>query len=159
LECDLNTTIVLEQQLQKKPKGSFLLVDDDKDEHGLFKIAMDALHLDNKFISFYNGMDTLNYLKKTSDDIFVIFSDINMPKMDGLELKRMIDGLPEIKVKAIPFFFHSNAGSPAEIRAAYTLNIQGYLKKATSIDGTVESLKKIVALWTDCIHLKDLKYN
>jgi len=54
------------------------------------------------------GEEALLYLKDTTDDIFLILSDLNMPRMDGLKLKRMIDLPPDIKIKAIPFFFHSN---------------------------------------------------
>jgi CheY-like chemotaxis protein len=146
----------LSKELNKKPTGIFLFVDDDRDEHFLLKLAMKDLGLDNQLISCYNGTEALAYLKETKDEIFLILTDVNMPKMDGLELKRMVELIPELKAKAIPFFFHSNSASPAEVRSAYTLNIQGYLRKAIDMDGTINSLRRIIDLWTDCVHPKDL---
>lgn len=46
--------------------------------------------IDNSFKEFhvekivFNGLDALSYIEKENDDIDVIFSDIKMPKLDGL---------------------------------------------------------------------------
>jgi CheY-like chemotaxis protein len=144
------------EPLPKKPQGIFVFVDDDRDEHFLLNIAMKELKLDNKMASFYNGAEALTFLRECEEDIFLILSDMNMPKMDGLELKRMIELIPELKAKCIPFFYHSNTSSSLEVKTAYTLNIQGYIRKAIDTEGTVESLKRIVQMWTNCVHPKDL---
>ncbi len=135
----------------------FVFIDDDQDEHHLFSMAMESLELDNKVQSCYNGVEAFKYLRETDDNIFAILADINMPKMDGLELRRMVDMTPELKVKAIPFFFHTNSSTAAEVRAAYAMGIQGYLKKADSLEGTATSLKNIINLWTNVVHPKDLE--
>lgn len=138
--------------LNKKPKGVFLFVDDDPGEHALLKHAMKSLSLDNQVVCCMNGIEALQYLKETKDSLFAIISDLNMPKMAGLELKRMIEDIPELKIKAVPFFFHSNAISPAEIKTAYTLNIQGFLKKSHDLEGIKQALYKIISLWSECVH-------
>jgi len=142
-------------KLHKKPKGIFLFVDDDKDEHFLLKMSMKQLEIKNQVVSCYNGLEALTFLRESDHEIFLILSDINMPKMDGLEFKRMIDLIPELKAKAIPFFYHTSKSTPAEVKTAYSLNIQGYLKKAPDIDGTIRSIARIIELWTDCVHPKD----
>jgi CheY-like chemotaxis protein len=141
----------------KQPKGLFVFVDDDPDEHELLKLAVERLGLSNEVKSFLDGEAALSFLKECREDIFMILSDLNMPMMDGLTLKRLIDLIPELKVKAIPFFFHSNTSSLAEMRSAYGNNIQGFLRKADSIDETVDSLTAIINLWTKCIHPKDIR--
>jgi CheY-like chemotaxis protein len=70
-----------------------------------------------------DGPEAIEYLKTTTDEIFLILADINMPKMDGLQMKRIIELTPEIKSKAIPFFFHTNSTNPSEVRAAYDQGI------------------------------------
>src|SRR5438552_3006087 len=118
----------MKPEIIRKAKGVFVFVDDDKDELELLNAVVNALGLQNPIKSFKDGEQALEYLKKTKDSIFLILCDINMPKMDGLELKRMIDLMPELKIRAIPFFFHSSSATPAEVRAAYALGIQGYLQ-------------------------------
>lgn len=142
--------------LLKNPEGVFVFIDDDEDEHELFKLAIKAIGLTNKIISHHNGLEALEYLKKAPDRIFMIVCDINMPKMDGLELKRSMELIPEIKIKAIPFFYHSSTASEAEIKAAYSLNIQGFLQKALSLDITKQNFTCIFNLWTNCVHPLEL---
>jgi CheY-like chemotaxis protein len=143
--------------ITRKPIGTFLFVDDELQEHNLLKIAVLALGLDNKIVNCLTAQEAIDYMKETKDEIFAIFADLNMPKVDGLEFKRIVEITPDLKKRSIPFFFHSNTGSPAEIRTAYTLNIQGYLKKADSLQGTIASLKKVIELWTEVVHPNELE--
>ncbi|MCW3075963.1 MAG: histidine kinase [Bacteroidetes bacterium] len=142
--------------LDKKPKGVFVFVDDDTDELMFLKEAVKALGLTNQVVCCINGLEALNYLKETEDEIFMIVSDLNMPKMDGLELKRMIEITPELKIKAIPFVFHSSTSRDSEIKSAYALNIQGFFNKAPTVEGTAKNLFKLFSVWTECVHPKDL---
>ncbi len=139
-----------------KPQGIFVFVDDDKEEHELLAIAVESLGLQNPVKSFLNGEEAYQYLSTTNDRVFVVISDLNMPKMDGLAFKRLIDLTPALKLKSVPFIFHSNTGTLAEIRTAYSLNIQGFFKKADDLEGTKESIRKIVEFWTNCVHPEDL---
>jgi hypothetical protein len=46
-------------EFAKKPKGLFVIVDDDKDEHVFFKVAMEKLELSNRIVSCYDGAEAL----------------------------------------------------------------------------------------------------
>lgn len=140
----------------KHPTGLILFIDDDDaDEHRLFKHSMKQTDVKNKIKTFSNGEDALEFLTTTEEEIFFIISDINMPKMDGLELKRRIESDLEIKSKAIPFVFHSNQTSPAEIRTAFTLGIQGFIKKGDYHE-TVQLLIALFYFWSNGIHPKEV---
>jgi CheY-like chemotaxis protein len=139
----------------KHPTGLILFIDDDKDEHVLFKHSMKATEVRNKIKTFFNGHDALDFISTTEEEIFFIISDINMPKMDGLELKRRIESDADIRSKAIPFIFHSNQTSPAEIRTSFTLGIQGFIKKG-DYNETVQLLIALFYFWSNCIHPKDV---
>jgi len=142
--------------VKEAPKGIIIFVDNDKDEHQLFKLAMEELGLKNKLHSFYNGKTAFEFIRETQHNIFLIYSDLNMPVMDGLQLKRIIDQTPEIKEAAIPFIFCSNSSSDAEIRAAYALNIQGFFRKSTDQPSAIENLLRILSFWGKCVHPQDL---
>jgi CheY-like chemotaxis protein len=139
----------------KHPKGSFVFIDDSKEEQILLKEAVKELGLKNKVHFFKDGQEAFRFLKETKENIFLILSDINMPVMDGLQLKRLIELTPEVKLKAVPFVFHTQVETAAEVRAAYANNIQGYIRKASSLEGTVNSLRRIISMWNECIHPKD----
>jgi CheY-like chemotaxis protein len=145
--------------MQKRSNsGIILLIDDDLHEHNLLKNALNNMGAINNVRSFYNGSDALRFLNETQEVIFLILCDVKMPRMDGLEFKRQIEGNINLKVKAIPFIFHSSISSDAEIRTAYSLNIQGFIKKADMTE-TSDNLKTIIDFWKKCVHPSDLNVN
>jgi CheY-like chemotaxis protein len=142
----------------KQPKGVFLFIDDSKEEQEVFKKAIKALGLGNQLVCCFSGKEALNYLKQTDKDTFMIICDMHMPVMDGMEFKRIIEGTPQLKIKSIPFFYHSADATDSEIKTAYTLNIQGFLRKAENFEGTLLSLYDVICLWTNVVHPNDLSH-
>ena len=61
-----------------------MYIDDDSDDQETFKQALAALKIDYPVLSFWNGADALQYLLSEEANPFIIFCDINMPKMDWL---------------------------------------------------------------------------
>ena len=68
----------------KKFKGKIILVDDEKYEKELLELALHEKKWDVKVEYFSRAEDTLDYLKKTKDEIFLLISDMNMPKMNEI---------------------------------------------------------------------------
>jgi YesN/AraC family two-component response regulator len=68
-------------------KEKIILIDDQSYEVDLVNQALAKLHLDYEIIYFSNARDAYNYFEKTKDPIFIIISDINMPGMNGIELR------------------------------------------------------------------------
>jgi len=139
------------------PHSIIIFLDDEPSEHLLMRTALEHLGHGNRMISFYNGQDALEFIKNCDKHIFLILSDLNMPKMNGLELKRIIDGTPELRLKAIPFIFHSSSANPLEIKEAYSLNIQGYFRKHADVTQTMDCLAVIISFWEQCVHPDQLR--
>jgi len=76
-------------------------------------------------IKAVNGKDALDKLKDNWVDI--VFSDINMPVMDGIELVTSMQKNAELK--AIPVIIVSTEGSATRIEALKKMGIKGYLRK------------------------------
>ena len=89
--------------------GPILLIDDDKDEAEILQNALDELQIGNELIGFVNGDSALTYLKSTEAAPLFILSDINMPGMDGTELRRLINQDQNPREKSIPFIFLTTA--------------------------------------------------
>ncbi|HEX8516695.1 MAG TPA: response regulator [Bacteroidia bacterium] len=134
-----------------KPRGKFVFIDDDHDEHVAFRNAL-AKICNNEVLSAYDGEQGFRLLKENKDDIFLVICDINMPKINGLELKRLIEGTPELKMKAIPFIFHSTHDSGLVVKEAYSLGIQGFVRKADDFTKSVSHLDIIVKFWSSIVH-------
>ncbi|MFY9311536.1 MAG: response regulator [Bacteroidia bacterium] len=132
-------------------KGKFFFIDDDKNEHDLFKKAL-AKYCNNEVVSAYNGEEAYEMLKVMKDSIFIIICDVNMPRVNGLELKRMIEGTPELKLRAIPFVFHSTHDSGIVVKEAYSLGIQGFIKKSDDMLQSVSNLEELIRFWGSIVH-------
>ncbi len=68
-------------------KGAFIVVEDDPDDKDFFEEAVRHLGYKNEIIWFERTAPAFSFMKGNDMDIFMIFSDINIPGESGLELK------------------------------------------------------------------------
>jgi CheY-like chemotaxis protein len=127
--------------------GHILIVDDDDDDKQLLEDAWKDLKYPNKLIFFKNGFDVLNYLQTNEQVPFLILCDVNIPKMDGFELKEKIWNDGKTRYKSIPFVFWSSMLSNAQIQRAYDLGVNGFFLKDSNFNDLKKSLVDIVNYW------------
>ena len=133
--------------------GNILIVEDDIDDKELLEDLIVDLGITNTIIWKPNGAEAFSFLCTTTEPMFIIFSDINMPIMNGLELKRKIDADKELRRKSIPFVFYSTAASKQAVTEAYTeLTIQGFFIKGSDYNKTKNVVNTIIQYWKECIH-------
>lgn len=136
--------------------GPIIVVEDDQDDQYIFEEVIRSIGVSNPILFFDSGINALQYLQTTTDQPFVILSDMNIPKMSGMELRQAIEDDPALKKKAIPFVFVSTDASPIGVRQAYDFTVQGFFKKPDSM----EEFKKMLALlfnyWELCRHPNSL---
>jgi CheY-like chemotaxis protein len=134
-------------------KGAIVLVDDDPDDHHIIQHVLSELEYPNQLISFTESEKAYLYLAShLQEQPFIILCDINMPRMNGIELKRKIDSNPELRKKSIPFVYLSTAASPKTISEAFELNVQGFFIKPYDVKRIRATLKLIVDYWSECKH-------
>jgi CheY-like chemotaxis protein len=133
--------------------GPIILIDDDGDDKDVFQDILKDLKVSNPLIWFQNCDDAFSYLKTTSDQPFIIFCDLNLPGLPGIECKRQIDGDKELRKKSIPFVFCSTTADQNTVNEAYTkMTVQGFFQKKNTYHELRETIKVIVAYWEECKH-------
>jgi CheY-like chemotaxis protein len=133
-------------------KGPIIIVDDDDDDHYILKRVCEKLGITTPLLFFSDGKKVLTYLKSTTDKPFIILCDVNMPVMNGLELKKQIDSDVELKKKGIPFIFFSTSAMASIVRDAFAMSVQGFFIKAQSLEELENTLKVIFEYWERCEH-------
>jgi CheY-like chemotaxis protein len=134
-------------------KGAILLIEDDEDDTYFFKEIVEDIGLKNKVIAFNNANNAFEFLDQTTEDIFIIFSDINMPRRNGLQFKHDIDANPTLRRKSIPFIFYSTTANKGDVTEAFeTLTVQGFFRKGTDYEKTKQQISMIMQYWEDCEH-------
>lgn len=136
-------------------KGPIIIVEDDKDDQELYADALKAIGIPNEVRFMDGGKQALEYLLTTDEQPFIILSDINMPSMSGLELKRHLQEDPYLSAKGIPFVFISTNSSKISVRHAHALSVQGYFEKPSSMESIKEMLRTLFTYWMLCKHINN----
>jgi len=128
--------------------GPVILIDDDADDHSVTVEILKEIGVRNPILTFTRCEDAYQYLTSNGNEPpFLIISDINLPKLNGIELKKMIDENPSLRKKSIPFVYYSTSGNKNLVDKAYENNIQGFFLKESSLEKIRASLAKVFDYW------------
>jgi two-component system chemotaxis response regulator CheY len=87
-----------------------------------------------------DGLEALETLKACK--VGLILTDINMPKMDGLELLSHLKSDPDHR--DVPVVMITTEGSQAKVMEAVTLGASGYIRKPFTADQIKEKLTGLI---------------
>lgn len=93
------------------------------------------------------GEELLQYLTSEGIIPFLILCDVNIPKMEGFELKAKLLEDNSLNYKSIPFVFWSSKLSKKQIQKAYDLGVNGFFVKGNTFEEIQKSLLDIVNYW------------
>lgn len=131
--------------------GPIIIIDDNVEDLQLYKEVFASLEVNNEVLVFDCPEVAFEYLKERIDPCFFILCDINMPKMNGFELRAKINKDFFFKYKTIPFLFLTTANHVDQLNKAYTLSIQGYFNKPSEFKSIQSLFKSIVGYWANSL--------
>jgi len=118
-----------------------LIVDDSSVMRKIVQRSLRLAGLDiETVLEADNGEEALSVVRQNSIDM--IFSDINMPKMDGLEFVRQLQGLEA--AKGIPVVMITTEGSQSRVVEALSLGARGYIRKPFTPDQVKERIAPLL---------------
>ena len=133
--------------------GPIVLVEDDIDDQEIFRDVISEIGVSNELRIFNNCIDAFNYLLETTEQPFIIFCDVNLPLLNGIEFKRKIDANDYLRKKSIPFVFYSTTVNQETVNEAYTkMTIQGFFRKKESFSEIKSNINTILEYWKECSH-------
>ena len=125
-----------------------IVIDDDPEDIEIFQEGFKSLGIPNEIMVFTDGNKFYEYISTTKRKSFFVFCDINMNKLNGFELKQKIFDNEEIRMKCIPFLMLSTSGASKSVLEAYSLNVQGYFIKPTTVEGIKDMFDVVVKYWS-----------
>jgi CheY-like chemotaxis protein len=131
-------------------QGPIIIIEDDADDRFLLEEVFTSLGYPNKRIYFIDGQEALDYLHKIESVPFLILSDINMPKLDGFQLREKLHTDAELQLKCIPYLFFSTAMNQKMVIDAYSMSAQGFFIKQNSFSELEKTIQAIMEYWTRC---------
>ena len=130
--------------------GSIIIIEDDLDDQFVLEEVFKELNYPNQRIYFADGKLALDYLYSSRDLPFIILSDINLPKLNGLELRRKLHEDAELSLKCIPYVFFTTALNLDAVVEAYSTSAQGFFVKPGPVNEIKETMRLIIDYWKKC---------
>ena len=130
--------------------GPIIVIEDDSDDQELLTEIFGTLNYPNKLIFFRDGYQALDYIIKTDVRPFMILSDINMPGMNGIELRRKIHNNEALRLKCIPYLFFTSGANRQAVYDAYAISAQGFFIKPNRMEDLKNTIRKIIEYWKEC---------
>ena len=131
-------------------KGPIIVIEDDADDQEILQEVFRNLGYPNEVIYFADGQQALDFLHKAETLPFLILSDINMPKLDGFELRKKLKSDAALQLKCIPYLFFTTALNRDAVVDAYSLSAQGFFIKPNAIKEVQETISIIMEYWKKC---------
>jgi CheY-like chemotaxis protein len=130
--------------------GPIIIIEDDIDDQDILSEIFGELEYGNQVIFFGDSEKALQYLVDTEIEPFLVLSDINMPRLNGMELREKIHNNEDLRLKSIPYLFFSTSAEQKHVIDAYSRSIQGFFVKPGNYDKLKKVIVKIVEYWQEC---------
>ena len=129
-----------------------LLVEDDPQDRELTLAALEELHLANRVAVVDNGAETLDYLyhrgkfkTRTGGDPILVLLDLKMPKVNGLEVLKVIKA--DVQLKFIPVVVLSSSRETPDLVECYQHGVNAYVVKPVDFVDFMRAVKQLGIFW------------
>jgi CheY-like chemotaxis protein len=133
----------------KTYKELTILIAEDDDGHA--ELIMEGLKesgVCNHMIRFADGEQTWDFISGKNENLgfdsskaYLLLLDINMPKMDGLEVLQRIKD--DENLKSLPVIMLTTTDDPREVEKCYALGCNIYITKPVDFLKFSETLKRL----------------
>lgn len=130
--------------------GAIIFIEDNIGDQLMFTAVFEELNYKNEIIFFSDGQEALTYMTAKTSEPFIVFSDINMPKLNGIELRKQIHENEDIRSKTIPYLFLTTSAQEEALIDAYSKSIQGFFVKPYDFEDLKSLIKIIIEYWKNC---------
>lgn len=132
---------------------TILLVEDNPDDELLTRRALEKNRIANEVVVARDGEEALDYLfargKFVGRDAHalpqVTLLDLNLPKMDGLDVLRQIRG--DERTRRLPVVILTSSREHEDILRGYDLGANAYVRKPVDFEQFVEAVKLLGLFW------------
>jgi CheY-like chemotaxis protein len=124
-----------------------MLVEDDHVDAMTLKRALKDLKVANELVHRINGEEALEYLGEESNPRpCVIFLDLNMPKMNGIEFLQIVKS--DSDFRRIPIIVFTTSKNEWDRFETFNLSAAGYIVKPADYKSFVEAIRTVELYWT-----------
>jgi len=134
--------------LTENTTNPILIVEDNPIDLDLTLRAFAVKKLSNPILVARDGEEALQYMERWEQGELwpvVILLDLNMPKINGLEVLQKIKSHPDFK--AIPVVILTTSSESSDLQAAYRLGANSYIVKPVNFEKFLDVANHIDLYW------------
>jgi CheY-like chemotaxis protein len=132
--------------------GYILLADDNEDDVELETRALSQYRLANQIVVVRDGAEAVDFLFRRGEyshrdtpDPLVVLMDINMPKLNGLEVLEQMKADPVLC--SIPVVMLTSSREGPDVERCYQLGANAYVVKPVDFAQFADAVKTIGKFW------------
>lgn len=129
-----------------RKKLNILFIEDDEIEIMKLNRTLNSLELKHNFEEAQDGEMALDILKSNAKLPDIIFLDLNMPKMNGIEFLRILKANDNLKY--IPTVILTTSNNRKDVLECYSIGVSGYIIKPLKYDDYVTKIKAVLEYWS-----------
>src|SRR6266446_10191248 len=130
-----------------------MLVEDNVADAVLIERALQKSAIKNPVFRAKDGLDALSYLFRSGryEDRdpngmpAIVLIDLNLPKMDGLELLRRMRS--DYRTKLIPVVIFTGSNDEQDLINGYSLGANSYVRKPANSEEFARKVEQLVTYW------------
>jgi len=130
-----------------------LLVEDNADDVLLTERALKKSHILNKVVVVRDGVEALEYLFGNGNwagrDLRVmpqvVLLDLNLPKIDGLEVLRKIRA--DNRTKLLSVVILTSSKEESDLINGYSMGANSYIRKPVNFNDFAEAIRQLGLYW------------
>jgi two-component system response regulator len=130
-----------------------LLVEDNPQDAELTIRALKKHNLANRLLAVEDGAEALDLIfcrgkyahRDISNPPKVVLLDLKLPKVDGLEILRVLK--QDDRTRSIPVVIVTSSREDPDIKAAYNLGANSYVVKPVGFEAFADAMSKLGLYW------------
>jgi len=130
-----------------------LLVEDNPDDEALTLRALRKNHILNEVVVAHDGVEALDYLfgtgafagRDTKVLPQLVLLDLNLPKLDGLEVLKRIRSDPRTQMQPVVILTTSN--QEQDIITGYAYGANSFVRKPVDFEQFMEAIRQLGLYW------------
>lgn len=132
---------------QMNTEVTIIIADDDAGHRRLMQRNLKRFKIANDILEFEDGLSLLDFFKKAQENgnlanaAFVVFLDIRMPKLTGVEVLQQMKADPYLK--RIPIIMVTTMDDPDEVARCHELGCSNYVTKPVDYDAFVQAVQNL----------------
>lgn len=128
-----------------------LLIEDNPGDIELTRVGFEDARVANNLSVIDDGQKALEFFERGEDFPDIVLLDLNLPKVDGLEILQKIRSCT--MSKDIPVIMLTSSDAESDIKKCYAEKANSYITKPVDFDKFYQVIKSLELFWLTVVKL------